>query len=217
MALWGLLTTENRFEAEIEPCCRKQYLLFGYLKEFGESDVTPDESEKRVLNLVGSPEEQEMVFSRFGLMNKLFELLSTQQKYMEAYEVGVNSGLTANSIQLLNKNLLLKCLKPEQEAQLDMVCEFLQAEHIATNPWSSTTRGDRWIHEVLRGAVGRGSPQIDTFVKMWEGMNRALDISAQRRTQVDIREIGQNRTASYVNLLVCSWEVPIQYSLLTHA
>ncbi|PUU83596.1 hypothetical protein B9Z19DRAFT_1098581 [Tuber borchii] len=91
----------RKFEAEIEPCCRKQYVLFGYLKEFGESDATPYELEKRVLDLFGSLEEQEIILSRLGMMKKLFEMLGTNKKYMEAYEVGVSYGLTANSVQLL--------------------------------------------------------------------------------------------------------------------
>ena len=205
----------NRFEAEIEPCCRKQYVLFGYLKEFGESDATPDELEKRVLNLFGSLEEQEIVLSRFGMMKKLFEMLSTNKKYMEAYELGVSYGLTANSVQLLSENFLLKNLKQEQEAQLDIVCEFLQAEHIATNPWPRT-RGDRRIHKVLRGAVGRGSSQINSFVKTWEDINRALDVSARRRTRIDIRNISHMRIASYVEILACSHEMPTWCSPLTH-
>ena len=92
---------ENRYEEEIEPCCRKQYVLFGYLKEFGVSDLTPEEPEKRVLNLFRSPQEQIMVLSRFGLIKKLFEMLSTNRKYMEAYEAGVSFVLSANSIQLV--------------------------------------------------------------------------------------------------------------------
>ncbi|PUU76963.1 hypothetical protein B9Z19DRAFT_988560, partial [Tuber borchii] len=192
----------KRFESEIEPCCRKQYGLFGYIKEFGESDTTPDEFEQRALNLIGSPEEQEMVLSRFSLMNKLFKLLSTNRKYMEAYKVGIGSGLLRNSLQLLSENRLLKNLKPEEGAQLHTVCEFLQAEQRATNPVPRTRRDER-IHEVLRRAVRGGSPQIDSFVKMWvEDISPALDIPAQHRTRVDWRKIGQMRIASYVDLQV---------------
>jgi len=165
--------------------------------------VTPDDFEKRALCLFGSLKEQEVVLLRFGLVKKLFELLSTDQKYMEAYEIGASFGLTADSIQLLNEKLLLKDLKLEQEAQLNKVCEFLQAEHIASNPWLRTG-GDGGIHEVLWEAVGRGSPKIDSFVETWKGINRAFDIAARRRTGLDIREIGQIRIASYVDILVCS-------------
>jgi len=203
---------ENRFESEIEPCCRKQYVLFGYLKEFGESDTPPDEPEKRVIDLFGSIEEQKMVLLRFGMINKLFKTLSTNRKYMEAYEIGVCFGLLANSIHLLSENSLLKNLKSEQGAQLNMVCGFLQAEHIATNPWPRT-RGGGGIHKVLRAAVGRGSPQIDSFVEVWEDINRALDISAQPRTRV---EIGTISDASYMDILVCYYEVFMGCSLLTH-
>jgi len=206
---------ENRFEVEIEPFCRKQYVLFGYLKEFGESDATPNEPEKRVLNLFGSLEEQESILSRFGMMKKLFEMLGSGKKYIEAYEVGVSYGLTANSVQLLSENFLLKNLKQEQEAQLGTVCEFLQAGHIATNPWPRT-RGDRRIHNVLRGAVGRGSPQINSFVKTWEDINRAFGISERSRTRIDIRNISHMRIASYVEILVCSREMPTWYSPPTH-
>ena len=214
MIYWGLLTTENRFKAEIEPCCWKQYVLFGYLKEFGESDTPPDEHEKRVLDLFGSIEEQKMVLLRFGMKNKLFKTLSTNRKYMEAYEIGVSFGLLANSIHLLSENSLLKNLKPERRALLSMVCGFLQAEHIVTNPWPRT-RGGRGIHNVLLAAVGRGSPQIDSFVKVWEEINRALDISAQRRTRVDVGKIGVMQIASYVDILVCYYEMFMGCSLLT--
>ena len=215
MVLCGWLTRENRVKSVIEPCCLKQYALFGYLGEFGKSDVTPDDFEKQVLCLFGSLKEQEVVLLRFGLVKKLFELLSANQKYMEAYEVGVSFGLTADSIQLLNQKLLLKDLKPEQEAELKKVCEFLQAEHIASNPWLRTG-GDGGIHEVLWGAVGRGSPKIDSFVEMWEDIKRALGIAARRGTGVDMREIGQIRIASYVYILVCSWKTPMQCMPLTH-
>jgi len=165
--------------------------------------VPADDFEKQVLCLFGSLKEQEVVLLRFGLVKKLFELLSTNQKYMEAYEVGVSFGLTADSIQLLNQKLLLKDLKPKQEAQLNKVCEFLQAEHIASNPWLRTG-GDGGIHEVLRGAVGRGSPKIDSFVKTWKEIKRAFDIATRRGTGLDIREIGHIRIAIYVDILVCS-------------
>jgi len=177
--------------------------------------VTPADFEKQVLCLFGSPKEQEVVLLRFGLVKKLFELLSTDQKYMEAYEVGMSFGLTVDTIQLLNQKLLLRDLKQKQEAQLNKVCEFLQAEHMASNPWLRTG-GDGGIHEVLRGAVGRGSPKIDSFVETWEDIKRAFDIAAWRGTGVDIREIGQIRIASYVDILVCSWKTPMQCMPLTH-
>jgi len=196
---------EHRFESEIEPCCLKQYVLFGYLKEFGDCDTTPNEFEKRALNLIGSPEEQEMVLSRFSLKNKLFEMLSTNKKYMEAYQVGIGSGLVKNSIELLSENLLLKNLNREQGIQLNMLCKFLQAEHIATNPWPRTKEDGR-IHKVLRAAVGRGSSQINSFVKMWEDINRALDSSARRGTGVEMGKFRDVRTAGYVDILVCPYK-----------
>ena len=178
--------------------------------------MTLDESEKRVLDLFGSIEEQEMVLSRFGLIKKLFELLSTNKKYIEAYEVGVSSGLLTNSIQLLSQNGLLKKLEREHGSRLNKVCEFLQAEHIATNPWPRTTRGGR-IHEVLREAVRRGSLPIDSFVKMWEDdINPSLDIPTGHRSTVDVRKVGQMQVASYLDLLVCSRETPMRRSHLTY-
>ncbi|PUU76950.1 hypothetical protein B9Z19DRAFT_205126 [Tuber borchii] len=168
----------KKFKSEIEPCCWKQYVLFGYLGEFGKSDMAPDDFEKQVLCLFGSPEEQAVVLLRFGLVKKLFELLSTDKKCMGAYET-----------------------ETEQGTQLNMVCEFLQAEHIATNPWPRT-RGDGGIHNVLLRPVGRRSPQIDSFVKTWEDINRALNISTQRGTRVDIGEMGQMKIASYLDLLI---------------
>ena len=142
--------------------------LFGCLNEFG--DTTLNEFEKRVLNLIGSPVEQEMVLSRFSLKNKLFEMLSTNGKYMEAYQIGIGSGLVTSSIELISENHLLKHLNREQGVQLNMLCKFLQAEHIATNPWPGTKEDGR-IHKVLQAAVGRGSSQINSFVKMWEDIN----------------------------------------------
>ena len=175
-----------------------------------------DESEKRVLDLFGSIEEQEMVLSRFGLIKKLFELLSTNKKYIEAYEVGVSSGLLTNSIQLLSQNGLLKKLERERGSRLNKVCEFLQAEHIATNPWPRTTRGGR-IHEVLREAVRGGSLPIDSFVKMWEDdINPSLDIPTGRRSTVDVRKVSQMQIASYLDLLVCSREALMRRLHLTY-
>ena len=156
-----------------------------------------------------------MVFSRFGLVKKLFELLRTNHKYIEAYEVGMSFGLTSESIRLLNQKFLLRHLKPDQEAHLNKMCEFLQAEHIASHPWLRTG-GDGGIHEVLWGAVGRGKPKIDSFVEAWEDIKRALDIAARRGTGVDITEISQIRIASYVYILVCSWKTPMQCMPLTH-
>ena len=148
-------------------------------------------------------------------MNKLFELLIANGKYMEAYKVGVISGLLGNSIQLLSEKLLLKNLNREQGAQLNMMCRFLQAEHIATNPWPRA-RENGLIHEVLRVAVGRGSLQINSFVKMWEDINLALDNSARDGTDVEMGGFHDMRTANYVDILVCSWEVFILCIPLTH-
>jgi len=192
---------ENRYEGEIEPCCRKQYVLFGYLKEFGVRDGTPDDPEKRVLNLFRSPQEQIMVLSRFGLIGKLFETLSANRKYMEAYEVGVSLGLSVNSIQLVKSSL--KNLKQVPGAQLNTLCNILQAEHIATNPWPRA-KGAGGIHKVLRAAARGGSQQIKLFVKMWEDINRAFDMSARHKTRVEIGKISDMQIASYVDILVFS-------------
>jgi len=190
---------ENRYEEEIEPCCRKQYILFGYLKEFGVRDVTPDDPERRVLNLFGSPQEQIMVLSRFGFITKLFETLSANRKYMEAYEVGVSFGLCEfHSVS----EKLVKNLKQAPGAQLNTLCKILQAEHIATNPWPRA-RGDGGIHKVLRAAARGGNPQIKSFIKMWEDINRAFDMSAQHRTRVKIGKISDMQISSYVDILVC--------------
>lgn len=190
-------------------------MLFGYLKEFGESDATPGEPEKRVINLFGSLAEQQMVLSRLGMMSKLFETLRTNRKYMEAYEVGVSFGLTADSIRLLSENLLFKSLNREQEAQLETVCGFLQAEYIATNPWPRT-RGGGGIHKVLRAATGRGSSQINSFVKVWEDINRAFDTSTRHRTRIERGKISGMQIASYVDILVCYYEIFKWCSPLTH-
>ncbi|KAG0127549.1 hypothetical protein HOY82DRAFT_625107, partial [Tuber indicum] len=90
----------KKFKSEIEPYCRKQYVRFGFLKEFGESDSVPDELEKRAIDLIGSPEERKMLLSRFDLMNKLFEHLAATGKCTEAYEVGVSSGILEGSFRL---------------------------------------------------------------------------------------------------------------------
>ena len=180
--------------------------------EFGESDTPPDELEKRVLELFGSIDEQKLVLSRLGMINKLFKTLCTNRKYMDAYEIGVSFGLLANSIHLLSENSLLKNLKPEQKALLNTVCGFLQAEHIATNPWPRT-RGGGGIHKVLRAAVGRGSPQIDSFVEVWEEINRAFDNSARPKARA---EIGTISDASYMDILVCYYGMFMGGSPLTH-
>lgn len=89
--------------------------------------MIPDYSETRAPHPPGSLEEQEIGLLRFSLMNKPFQLLSTEQRYIEAYEVKMSSGLMANSIQLLNQSFLLKDLKAEIGAQSNTVCEFLQS------------------------------------------------------------------------------------------
>ncbi|CUS11080.1 unnamed protein product [Tuber aestivum] len=202
-----MLNYLRRFKSEIEPCCWKQYLLFGYLEEFGVSDTIPGQLERRTLHIFGSPEEQEMVLSRFNLMNKLFGLLSNDRKYMEAYEVGVNYGLLEKSIQLLSDKNLLQDLNQEQVAHLNVACKFLQAEHMATNPLRRTG-GDGGIHKVLRTAAGRGSPQIDSFVSMWEDISQALDSSAWRRISVKIGEFGDPQITGYVNILATRGAYP---------
>ncbi|KAG0641146.1 hypothetical protein HOY80DRAFT_753667 [Tuber brumale] len=191
----------RNFEPSIEPCCWKQYTLLSYLKEFGGKDTVPDKLGKQVLNLIASPEKQEIIFLRFGLMNKLFELLSSTGKYMEAYEVGVSSGLLEKSIRLLSRKVSPKKLNQEQKTQLNVVCKFLQAQHIATNILPRA--GEDWeIHEVLRLAVGRGSPQIDSFVKIWEDINRALRNAVRERPGVKIGKFDDMQMAGYLDILV---------------
>jgi len=153
-----------------------------------------------------------MVLSRFSLKNKLFEMFCTNKKYMEAYQVGIGSGLVRNSIELLSENLLLKNLTREQGVQLNMLCKFLQAEHIATNLWPRTKEDGR-IHKVLRAAVG--SPQINSFVKMWEDINRGLDSSARRGTGVEMGKFRDMRTSGYVDILVCPHKMFMLCSPLT--
>lgn len=55
---------------------------------------------------------------------------------------------------------------------------------------------------MLRAAARRGSPQIKLFVKMWEDINRAFDMSARHRTRVKIGKISDMKIASYVDILV---------------
>ncbi|KAG0134890.1 hypothetical protein HOY82DRAFT_480844 [Tuber indicum] len=196
----------KKFKSGIEPCCWKQYVLLGYLKEYAGNDTIPDELEKRVLYLIGSPEEQERVLLRSNLMRKLFEMHSTNGKYMEAYEVGVSSGFLEDSVQLLSDKGLLRKLNQEQRRQLNVVCGFLQAEYIATNPWPKA--GEDWrIHKVLRTAVQRGSPQIDSFVGIWGDISQALCNSARGMDSVKIGNIDDMRIAGYVDILVCSQEI----------
>ncbi|CUS07544.1 unnamed protein product [Tuber aestivum] len=197
----GLFEYIENFESEVEPCCRKQYVQFGYLKVFAESDTIPDEFEKRVINLIGSLQEQEMLLSRFNLMKKLFELLRTNGKYMEAYEVGINSGLLESSIQLLSNKILPRNPNWGQGPQLGAACKFLQAEHMATNSFLRTGGGGG-IHKVLRAAVGRGSSQINSFVKMWDDFNRALDSADWNKTSIEIGKLEDIQVAGYVDILV---------------
>ena len=96
----------------------------------------------------------------------------------------------------------LKNLKQAPGAQLNTLCKILQAEHIATNPWPRA-KGDGGIHKELRAAARGGNPQIKSFIKMWEDINRAFDMSAQHRTRVKIGKISDMQISSYVDILVC--------------
>lgn len=82
--------------------------------------MTTNDFEKH-LSVPGSLEKQGVVLLRFGLTNKFFELLTTCQTYMGAYEFRMRFGLTEDSIQLLNENILLKDLKGGQGVQLNTV------------------------------------------------------------------------------------------------
>ena len=55
---------------------------------------------------------------------------------------------------------------------------------------------------MLQASAKRGSPQIKLFVKMWEDINRAFDMSTQHRTRVEIGTISDMQIASYVDILV---------------
>ncbi|CUS07545.1 unnamed protein product [Tuber aestivum] len=199
----SMLDYLERFKSEIEPCCWKQYVQLLYLGEFGESDTIPDEHEKRVLNLMGSLKEKEMVFSRIHLMNKLFDLLSANSRYMKAYEVGVSSGLLGSSIRLLGDKIWLKNPNWGQGAQLNVMCKYLQAEHIATNSWLGTGE-DKWSHEVLRAVTGRGSPQIDSFVRMWGDISQELNtfVLGRCKTTIAVGRFDDPQIAGYVDILV---------------
>ncbi|RPB01663.1 hypothetical protein L873DRAFT_1676141 [Choiromyces venosus 120613-1] len=205
----------KKFESTIEPCCWKQYVRFCFVGRFGDSDETPDEFEKEVLSRIGSLKEQEMILSRYNLANKLFDFRHTNKEYMKAYEGGVSSGLLDKSIQLLSNQALLENLSSEQGAQLYVACKYLQAEHIATNSWPKP--GEDWqIHKVLQAAIGRGSAQIDSFVKMWENINRALKSFVESGTGVEIGKLDDVQIAGYVDILVCSHEMFTWCSSLTH-
>ncbi|RPB01674.1 hypothetical protein L873DRAFT_1676108, partial [Choiromyces venosus 120613-1] len=193
----------KKFESTIEPCCWKQYVRLSYVERFGDSDETPDEFEKEVLSRIGSLKEQEMILSSYNLANKLFDLRNANKKYMEAYEGGISSGLLEKSIQLLSDQAMLKNPSSEQGAQLYVACKYLQAEHIATNSWPKP--GEDWqIHKVLQAAVGRGRAQIDSFVKMWEGINQALKSFVESGTGVEIGKLDDVQIAGYVDILVRS-------------
>ncbi|CUS07541.1 unnamed protein product [Tuber aestivum] len=194
----SMLNYLTKFESDIEPCCWNQYLQLFYLKEFGESDTISDEFEKRVIVLIGSREEQKMVLSRFGLANKLFEFFSTRGEYTEAYEVGVSFGLLENAIQLLSDRILPKNPNWGQGRQLDVVCQFLQAENLATDPWMRAGGGRR-IHEALLAAAE--SIQINSFVKMWEGVNHALDRFNWNGASLTIGNLGDKQVVGYVDIL----------------
>ncbi|RPB01644.1 hypothetical protein L873DRAFT_1675863, partial [Choiromyces venosus 120613-1] len=196
----------KKYESEIDPCCWKQYVNLCYAGKFGDRDGTIDEFEKRILNLTNSLKEQEMVLSRYGLVNKLFDLRRANKEYMGAYEGGVRSGLLEKSIQLLIDETLLKTPNLDQGAQLYVACKFLQAEHIATNSWPKP--GEDWpIHKVLQAAVGRGSAQIDSFVKTWKDINRALKNFVESGTGAEIGKLDDVQIAGYVDILVCSREM----------
>ncbi|RPB01642.1 hypothetical protein L873DRAFT_1764008 [Choiromyces venosus 120613-1] len=191
----------KKFEPETEPCCWKQYIRFCYVERFGDSDGIIGEFEKKVLSRIGSLKEQEMILSRYNLANKLFDLRNANKKYMEAYEGGVSSGLLEKSIQLLSDQALLRTLSLEQGARLYVACKYLQAEHIATNSWPKP--GEDWqIHKVLQAAVGRGSAQIDSFVKRWKDINQALKSFVESGTGVEIGKLDDVQIAGYVDILV---------------
>ncbi|RPB01640.1 hypothetical protein L873DRAFT_1842358 [Choiromyces venosus 120613-1] len=191
----------KKFESTIEPCCWKQYVRFCYVERFSGSDGILGEFEKEVLSRIGSLKEQETVLLRYNLLNKLFDWRHANKRYMEAYEGGVSSGLLEKSIQLLSNQALLKNLSPEQRGQLYVACKFLQAEHVATNSWPKP--GEDWqIHKVLQAAVGRGSAQIDSFVKTWEDINQALKSFVGSGTGVEIGKLEDVQIAGYVDILV---------------
>ncbi|RPA89851.1 hypothetical protein L873DRAFT_1849105 [Choiromyces venosus 120613-1] len=125
--------------------CWGQYVRLCYRERFGGNDGILGEFEKGVLSHTGSLREQEVILSRYNLANKPFDFRHTKKEYMKAYEGGVSSGLLEKSIQLLGNQALSKNLSSEQGAQFY-----------------------RYV------AFGRGSVQIDSFVKMWEGINQAL-------------------------------------------
>ncbi|RPB01656.1 hypothetical protein L873DRAFT_1675716, partial [Choiromyces venosus 120613-1] len=209
----GMFNYLKEFESIIEPCCWKQYIRFCYVGRFGDSDGAPNEFEKEVLSRIGSLKEQETVLLRYNLANKLFELRNANEKYMEAYEGGISSGLLEKSIQLLSDQALLKTPSSEQGARLYVACKYLQAEHIATNSWPKP--GEDWqIHKVLQAAVRRGSAQIDSFVKTWENINQALKSFVESGTGVEIGKL-DDVIAGYVNILVRSHEILMWCSSLT--
>ncbi|RPB01654.1 hypothetical protein L873DRAFT_1675560, partial [Choiromyces venosus 120613-1] len=211
----GMFSHLKSFESTIDPCCWKQYLWLCYIGRFEDSDGILSEFEKEVLSRIGSLKEQEMLFSRFNLATKLFDLRHANKKYMEAYEGGISSGLLEKSIQLLSDQALLKTPSLEHGAQLYVACKYLQAEHIATNSWPKP--GEDWqIHKVLQAAVGRRSAQIDSFVKMWEDINQALKSFVESGTGVEIGKFDDVQIAGYVDILVCSHEMFTWYSSLTH-
>ncbi|CUS14610.1 unnamed protein product, partial [Tuber aestivum] len=191
----------KRFKSAIEPCCWKQYMYLYYLKEFGGSDTFLDEFGKRALILTGSLEEQEIAFSRLHLMSKLFHLLSTNRRYVEAYEVGTSTGPLEISIQLLSDQILLKNPNWGQGEQLDMTCEFLQAEHIEANP-GPRTGADGKIHKVLRAASKKGNRQINSFIGRWEAINLALDSFDWYKTSIETGVLSDVQIAGYVDILV---------------
>ncbi|RPB01637.1 hypothetical protein L873DRAFT_1596703, partial [Choiromyces venosus 120613-1] len=92
----------KKYKTKIDPYCWKQYAQLSYISKYGQSEGIRDEFEKVALNQTGSLMEQEMVLSRYGLVNKLFDLRRANGDHMRAYEGGVGSGLLEKSIRLLS-------------------------------------------------------------------------------------------------------------------
>ncbi|CUS14614.1 unnamed protein product, partial [Tuber aestivum] len=190
----------KKFKSEIEPCCWKQYIRLYYLRQVRESNTSLDEFGRRALIPTGSPEEQEIAFSRLHLMNKLFDSLSINRRYVEADDVGISSALMEKSFQLLSDQILLKNPNWGQGEQLKMMCKFLQAQNIETNPWPST--GGVRVHKVLRAASKRESRQINSFIESWEVINQAVHSVDRYKTSVETRILCEEGVTGYVDILV---------------
>ncbi|RPB01634.1 hypothetical protein L873DRAFT_1675812, partial [Choiromyces venosus 120613-1] len=205
----------KKYKTKIDPYCWKQYAQLSYISKYGQSEGIRDEFEKEALNQTGSLMEQEMVLSRCGLVNRLFDLRRANGDHMRAYEGGMGSGLLEKSIGLLSDEILPKHPNLGQGERLNVACKFLQAEHIlATNSWLRTGKGGR-IHKVLQAAARGRSPQINSFVKMWEDMGYKLNNFFRSGTCLDIGKLGDAQTAGFVAILVCSPEILIRYAPLT--